>query len=59
MDILKERCEKIVKSGANVVITTKGVDDIANKYFVEAGVLALRRVDKSDIRRIAKSTGGT
>jgi len=59
MDILKERCEKIVKSGANVVLTTKGVDDIAMKYFVEAGVLALRRIDKADLRRIAKSTGAT
>ena len=57
-DILKERCEKIIKAGANVVLTTKGVDDIAAKYFVEAGVLALRRVDKNDLRRIAKSTGG-
>jgi T-complex protein 1 subunit alpha len=58
-DILKERCEKIIKSGANVVITTKGIDDIAAKYFVEAGVFALRRVEKNDLRRIAKSTGAT
>jgi len=56
MHILKERCEKIIKAGANVVITTKGIDDIASKYFVEANVFALRRVDKNDLRRIAKST---
>ena len=59
MDVLKERCEKIIKAGANVVITTKGCDDIASKYFVEAGVFAMRRVDKNDLRRIAKSTGAT
>jgi len=53
---LKERCEKLIKAGANVVITTKGIDDFASKYFVEAGVFALRRVDKNDLRRIAKST---
>jgi T-complex protein 1 subunit alpha len=58
-DVLKERCEKIIKSGANVVITTKGIDDIASKYFVEAGIFAMRRVDKNDLRRIAKSTGAT
>lgn len=58
-DVLKERCEKLIKAGANVVITTKAVDDIAAKYFVEAGVFAMRRVDKSDLRRIAKSTGAT
>jgi len=57
--VLKERCEKIIKAGANVVITTKGVDDLAAKYFVEAGVFAMRRVDKNDLRRIAKSTGAT
>lgn len=59
MDVLKERCEKIIKSGANVVITTKAIDDLASKYFVEAGVFAMRRVDKNDLRRIAKSTGAT
>jgi len=58
LNILKERCEKVIKAGANVVITTKGIDDVAAKYFVEAGVFAMRRVDKADIRRIAKSTGG-
>merc|ERR1719498_860657 len=31
---------------------------MAMKYLVEAGVLAVRRVDKKDIRRIAKCTGG-
>jgi len=35
------------------------MDDVASKYFVEAGVFALRRLDKNDLRRIAKSTGAT
>jgi chaperonin GroEL (HSP60 family) len=34
------------------------MDDIATKYLVEAGVIGLRRVDKHDLRRIAKATGG-
>merc|ERR1712137_1536302 len=29
------------------------------KYFVEAGVMAVRRVDKKDLRQIAKATGAT
>lgn len=57
-EILKERCQKILKSGANVILTTKGIDDIANKYLVEANAMGLRRVEKNDLRRIAKSTGG-
>merc|ERR1712196_106747 len=58
-DITKERIQMLLNAGANVVLTTKGIDDMAIKYFVEAGALAVRRVKKDDLRRIAKLTGGT
>lgn len=58
MDITKERIRRIVDAGANVVLTTKGVDDLCMKYFVEAGVLCARRCDGSDLKRLAKATGG-
>eukprot|EP00741_Cyanophora_paradoxa_P021374 tig00021350_g20633.t1 len=58
-DITKERIEMILKAGANVILTTKGIDDQALKYFVEANAIAVRRVKKEDLRRIAKATGGT
>ena len=57
MDICKQRCQKIIEAGANVVLCSRGIDDFALKYFVEAGVIAVRRVKKFDLRRIAKSTG--
>jgi len=57
MDITKEKINKIVEAGATVVFTTKGIDDMSMKYLVDAGVLGVRRVDKKDIRRIAKCTG--
>jgi len=57
LDICKERCEKIIKAGANVVLCSKGIDDFALKYFVEAGVIAVRRVKKGDLRRIAQNSG--
>lgn len=47
----------VLNAGANVVFTTKGIDDMALKYFVEAGAIACRRVKKEDLRRIAKCTG--
>jgi T-complex protein 1 subunit alpha len=53
MDICKERCQKIIAAGANVVLCSRAIDDFALKYFVEAGVLAVRRVNKADLRRIA------
>jgi len=46
MDILKERIQKIITAGANVIMTTKGIDDIASKYMVEAKCMGLRRVSK-------------
>lgn len=58
-DVLRDRLKKIIDAGANVILTTKGIDDIASKYMVEANILGLRRVDKMDLRRIAKSTGAT
>ncbi|XXG77866.1 hypothetical protein AAC387_Pa08g1933 [Persea americana] len=58
-DITKERIEKLLKAGANVILTTKGIDDMALKYFVEAGAIAVRRVRKEDLRHIAKATGAT
>ena len=58
-DITKERIQLLLNAGANVILTTKGIDDMAIKYFVEAGALAVRRVKKEDLRRIAKLTGAT
>lgn len=41
------------------MLTTKGIDDLCLKEFVEAGAMAVRRCRKEDLRRIAKATGGT
>ncbi|GAB2302649.1 hypothetical protein Dimus_036647 [Dionaea muscipula] len=32
--LTKERIDKLLKVGANVIFTTKGVDDMTLKYFV-------------------------
>jgi len=56
-DITKERIHKILASGANVILTTGGIDDLCLKYFVEAGAMAVRRCKKVDLKRIAKATG--
>ncbi|KAM7276740.1 hypothetical protein ACFE04_018606 [Oxalis oulophora] len=58
-DVTKERIEKLLKAGANVILTTKGIDDMALKYFVEAKAIAVRRVRKEDMRHVAKATGAT
>lgn len=57
MDVTRERCKKILDSGANVILCSKGIDDFALKYFVEHKAIAIRRVEKADLRRIASSSG--
>lgn len=54
-----ERVDMILKAGANVVFTTKGIDDLCLKQFIEKGAMAVRRCKKEDLRRIAKATGAT
>ncbi|KAF2103093.1 putative T-complex protein 1 alpha subunit [Rhizodiscina lignyota] len=57
--IVMERVEMILKAGANVVLTTKGIDDLCLKMFIEKGAMGVRRCKKEDLRRIAKATGAT
>ena len=49
----------MLNAGANVILTTGGMDDVANKYLVQANVMGLRRVSKGDMRRIARCSGAT
>jgi len=58
-DLLKERLNLIIKGGANVILTSRGMDDLAAKYLVEAGALGVKRVAKDDLDKIARATGGT
>ncbi|UZJ52013.1 hypothetical protein CBS101457_001333 [Exobasidium rhododendri] len=57
-EMVLERVRKILAAGANVILTTKGIDDLCLKEFVEAGAIGVRRCRKEDLRRIAKATGG-
>ena len=50
--------EKIKASGANVVFCQKGIDDVVQHYLAKEGILAVRRVKKSDMERLARATGG-
>jgi thermosome len=56
--MLRTMVDKIKRSGANVLICQKGIDDMAQHFLTKAGILAIRRVKKSDIEKLAKATGG-
>lgn len=55
--MLKEMVSKIVESGANVVIAQKGIDDVIQHYLAKEGIMAVRRIKKSDVERVHKTTG--
>lgn len=57
--MIKGIVDKIVASGANVLFCQKGIDDIAQHYLAKAGVLAVRRVKKSDMEKLARATGAS
>lgn len=56
---VKTMCEQILLFKPDLVLTEKGVSDLAQHYLLKGGVTALRRVKKSDNNRIARATGAT
>ena len=55
--MLKTMVDKVIGSGATVVLCQKGIDDMAQHYLSKAGILAVRRVKESDMAKLAKATG--
>ena len=55
--MVKDMVDKVVDAGANVLFAQKGIDDLAQHYLSKAGVLAVRRVKKSDIEKLSRATG--
>ncbi len=55
--ILRDKVEKIARSGANVVFCQKGIDDLAQHFMAKKGMYAARRVGKSDMEKLARATG--
>ena len=55
--MIREMVDKVIASGANVLFCQKGIDDLAQHYLTRAGILAVKRVRKSDIERLEKATG--
>ena len=58
-NMLREMVDKIKSVGANVVFCQKGIDDLAQHFFAKAGIYACRRVKKSDMERLGRSTGAS
>jgi len=58
IDITKRKIDMLLDAGCNVIMTTRGIDEMSCKYLIERGAMGIRRVEKKMLRRIAKLTGG-
>lgn len=56
--MLEEMVEKIITTGANVVLCQRGIDDLAQYFLTRGGVLSVRRIKASDMEKLSKATGG-
>lgn len=56
--MLKDMVEKVIATGANVIICQKGIDDMAQHFLARKGIIAIRRAKKSDMEKLARATGG-
>jgi thermosome len=57
-DMIRHKVEKIINSGANVLICQKGIDDLAQHFLAKKGIYAVRRVKQSDLIALEKATNG-
>ncbi|MEK0335851.1 MAG: thermosome subunit beta [Nitrosopumilus sp.] len=55
--MLKTMVDKVIGSGANVVLCQKGIDDMAQHYLAKTGIIAVRRIKESDLEKLARATG--
>jgi len=58
-DYIQNLCNKIADLKPDLVITEKGLSDLASHFLTKAGISAIRRVRKTDNNRIARACGAT
>ena len=58
-DYIERQCAEIAKHKPDLVVTEKGLSDLAMHFLTKAGVSAIRRLRKTDNNRIARATGAT
>lgn len=58
-DELREMVDKVKESGANVVLSQKGIDDIAQHFLAQEGIFAISDMSSSDVEKLSRATGAT
>ncbi len=55
--IVHDIVNRIAAAGANVVLCQLGIEDIAQHFLAKANILAVERVEKKDIEKVARAIG--
>ena len=56
-EMVKDLVQKVIDSGCNVLFCQKGIDEMAESYLNKAGIMAYKRVPRTDMKRLHKATG--
>merc|ERR1719414_1025570 len=56
---IKKICDEIMMHKPDLIITEKGVSDLAQHFLMKAGITVIRRLRKTDNLRVARATGAT
>jgi len=57
--MIKSKIQHIIDSGANIVISRKGINTFAQHILTQAGIISVRRVKENDLLWLAKATGAS
>lgn len=57
--VIYNKLDNCVKSGANIVLSKLPIGDLATQYFADRGLFCAGRVFDADLKRVAKATGGS
>jgi T-complex protein 1 subunit eta len=56
-NIIYDKLDKIVKSGAKIVLSNLPIGDLATQYFADRDIFCAGRVQKDDLQRVSKASG--
>ena len=56
--ITRNKIQKIIDSGINVVVNRKGIDLVAQDLLAKFGIMSVKRVKENDLNWLEKATGG-
>jgi len=57
-DLIYEKLDTIVDSGAQIVLSRLPIGDLATQYFADKDIFCAGRVPQGDMNRLVKATGG-